>query len=118
MRTILKLENAAIAVAGLVIYHLSGSSWLLFAALILVPDISMAAYLTGPRIGAICYNIAHVWFGPVVVIVVALLLDLPLVLSIGLIWAVHIAIDRALGYGLKHYSDFKQTHLGRIGGTK
>ncbi|MDQ1710546.1 MAG: hypothetical protein QOG49_1931, partial [Frankiaceae bacterium] len=28
----------------------------------------------------------------------------------------HIGMDRALGYGLKYETDFKDTHLGHIGG--
>jgi hypothetical protein len=38
--------------------------------------------------------------------------------EIGLIWAAHIGIDRALGYGLKLPTSFNQTHLGPIGRTK
>jgi hypothetical protein len=38
-------------------------------------------------------------------------------LPAGLIWAGHIAMDRALGYGLKHPDGFQHTHLGRIGGA-
>ncbi|MDD9911252.1 MAG: DUF4260 family protein, partial [Ahrensia sp.] len=36
-------------------------------------------------------------------------------LAIALIWAAHISGDRALGYGLKYESNFKHTHLGKIG---
>ncbi|GMA37195.1 hypothetical protein GCM10025876_33990 [Demequina litorisediminis] len=32
-----------------------------------------------------------------------------------LAWAFHIAVDRALGYGLKETDDFQHTHLGWIG---
>lgn len=35
--------------------------------------------------------------------------------QLALILAVHIALDRTLGYGLKHESGFRDTHLGRIG---
>jgi hypothetical protein len=37
------------------------------------------------------------------------------VLAIALIWAVHIGVDRALGYGLKQADAFEITHLGPIG---
>ncbi|HLA02836.1 MAG TPA: DUF4260 family protein [Aestuariivirga sp.] len=30
-------------------------------------------------------------------------------------WLAHIGLDRAIGYGLKYASDFRDTHLGRIG---
>jgi len=39
-------------------------------------------------------------------------------LPIALIWFAHIGIDRALGYGLKYTSGFKDTHLGRLGGSQ
>jgi hypothetical protein len=33
----------------------------------------------------------------------------------GAVLAAHVGMDRALGYGLKLPTDFKDTHLGRIG---
>ena len=33
-----------------------------------------------------------------------------------MIWAAHIGIDRALGFGLKYPDAFSSTHLGGIGG--
>jgi hypothetical protein len=43
-------------------WHL-GAGWWLFLILILVPDVAMAGYLWGPRIGAICYNALHSYIG-------------------------------------------------------
>jgi hypothetical protein len=34
--------------------------------------------------------------------------------AVGLIWLLHIGFDRAIGYGLKYPSSFKETHLGRV----
>lgn len=116
MNVLLRLEGLAIGVAALVAYHLSGSSWWLFAALILVPDVSFVAYLAGPVAGAYAYNALHSWLGPVVLILVAVLGGWQMGISVGIIWAVHIGFDRALGYGLKFPSGFRDTHLGRIGG--
>ena len=115
MSTLLRLEHAAMAVAALVAYHLSGGSWWLFALLILAPDLTMLGYLGSPRLGAWCYNAAHIWIVPVAMWLVALALDAPLLTQLALILAAHIAIDRVLGYGLKHESGFQDTHLGRIG---
>ena len=39
----------------------------------------------------------------------------PSVWPICLIWVAHIAMDRALGLGLKFPSAFHDTHLGRVG---
>lgn len=115
MKTLLRLEHSALAAAALVAYQLSGGSWWLFAALILVPDISMAGYLVNPRVGAWCYNAVHTWIAPVALWLVSVAIEWPLLAQIAIILAAHIAIDRALGYGLKHESGFQDTHLGRIG---
>jgi Domain of unknown function (DUF4260) len=34
--------------------------------------------------------------------------------QLGLIWFTHIGVDRALGYGLKYPTGFKDTHLQRV----
>ena len=115
MSTLLRLEHAAVALAALVAYHLFGGSWWMFALLVLAPDLSMLGYLGGPRLGAWCYNVVHSWIAPVVLWLVALALGSPVMTQLALILVAHIAIDRALGYGLKHESGFQDTHLGRIG---
>jgi hypothetical protein len=114
----LRAESLALGVALILGYAASDASWLLFAALVLVPDLAMLGYLAGPRAGAVAYNLVHVYLWP------ALLLGgwatgfTPWALPFGLIWAVHIAIDRALGYGLKEPDAFQHTHLGWIGGGR
>jgi hypothetical protein len=34
--------------------------------------------------------------------------------AVALIWVTHIGVDRAIGYGLKYPSGFKDTHLQRV----
>ena len=46
-----RLEGLALALVCVTSYGTLGESWALFAALILVPDISMLGYVAGPRIG-------------------------------------------------------------------
>ena len=101
--------------ASLVAYGLLGFSWLLFAVLILAPDLSMLGYLAGPRVGAVAYNTVHTLIAPAVLAVAAWLLAAPLLAALVLILLAHIAADRALGYGLKHLTGFKDTHLGQMG---
>jgi MYXO-CTERM domain-containing protein len=57
----LRLEGAAVFVAGLVVYGQLGAPWWLALPLLLLPDVSAAGYLAGPRIGALSYNVVHNW---------------------------------------------------------
>lgn len=113
-----RVESLAIALVMLWLYHLNGASWWLFAALILVPDLTMAGYLAGPRTGALIYNLGHAYIGPGILALTGFAAGLSALIPIALVWAAHIAIDRALGYGLKSPSGFTETHLGRIGAAK
>jgi hypothetical protein len=106
----------AVAAVTAVLFARTGVSWWLFAALWLVPDLSMLGYLGGPCRGARTYNAYHNYVGPAAMGVCAFLLHAPaLLLAIALIWANHIGVDRFLGYGLKYGDGFGFTHLGRVG---
>jgi hypothetical protein len=115
MDVTLKLEWICVAAALAVVFAVTGGSWLLFALLVLAPDLSMLGFFAGPRAGALAYNLAHTLIGPVALATVAWLAESDIALQIALIWAFHIAADRALGYGLKLPTSFRDTHLGRIG---
>ena len=113
-----RLEGLALALVCVTSYGTLGESWALFAALILVPDISMLGYVARPRVGALTYNLAHNWVLVVLWLGIAWILDGgSFALSLPLILGTHIGIDRALGYGLKLPTGFRDTHLGRIGRT-
>src|SRR5687768_16672527 len=109
----LRLEGLLVLVAAAYLYARSAHSWAMFAALFFVPDVSFAGYLAGPRVGAVVYNLAHSFAGPLILAVAVLTTGAPL--SWALIWAAHVGFDRALGYGLKYSTSFGDTHLGRIG---
>ncbi|MER8641611.1 DUF4260 domain-containing protein [Mesorhizobium sp. M1252] len=111
----IRLEWVAVAVVAIVFYAVSGVSWWLFALLILAPDLSMLGYLAGPRVGAVAYNALHILIVPLFLALAGYVLANSTATAIGLIWIIHIAIDRALGYGLKLSTGFQDTHLGRIG---
>ncbi|MGX7876628.1 DUF4260 domain-containing protein [Mesorhizobium sp. ORM6] len=111
----IRLEWAVVAAVSVVVYGSSGVSWWLFAVLILAPDLSMFGYLGGPRIGAITYNALHILIVPLLPLLVGHLSGNASAMAVALIWIAHIAIDRALGYGLKLSTGFQDTHLGRIG---
>ncbi|PBC08269.1 DUF4260 domain-containing protein [Mesorhizobium sp. WSM3859] len=112
---IVRFEWGTVAALAVVCYALAGFSWWLFALLILAPDLSMLGYLAGPRVGAVTYNALHILIAPLVLLLAGALLAGPLTTAVALIWIAHIAIDRALGYGLKLPTGFQDTHLGRIG---
>lgn len=97
------------------LYAMAGVSWRLFALLILAPDLSMLGYLAGPRFGAIAYNALHILIFPLLLVFAEGVFGNAMATAIALIWIAHIAVDRALGYGLKLPSGFRDTHLGRFG---
>ena len=116
-RLLLRLEGAALAIAAIYAYHRLGHSWWLFGVLILAPDVSFVGYLAGTRIGSIVYNAFHVTLCPLVCAALGFLLPSYDLIAVALIWAAHIGIDRALGFGLKYGAHAGITHLGRIGGA-
>jgi hypothetical protein len=115
VRTLLRLEGVALFAGMTLLYGLWDGSWWIYVILFLAPDLSFAAYLLGPRVGAIVYNAAHSYLAPVALMTAGFAIASPLMLSLAMIWLAHIGIDRALGYGLKYESGFAFTHLGRIG---
>jgi hypothetical protein len=115
LRTLLRLEGLALFVGMTLLYVVWDGSWWVYAVLFLAPDLSFAAYLAGPRAGAIVYNAAHSYLAPMALITTGFAVGQPLVLSIAMIWLAHIGVDRALGYGLKYVAGFGFTHLGRVG---
>jgi hypothetical protein len=115
LRTLLRLEGLTLFLGMTLLYTVWGGAWWVYLLLFLVPDLSMAAYLAGPKGGAIIYNAAHSYMAPMILMVTGFGMESPLTLSIAMIWLAHIGFDRALGYGLKYATGFGYTHLGRIG---
>ena len=122
VRSLLRIEGLALFGTALLLYAHSGASWKLFLALILVPDLSFAFYLFGPRAGAVAYNAAHSTVGAFTLALtsqsglsIAGFGSASVLFPIALIWFAHIGFDRALGYGMKYSAGFGFTHLGRIG---
>jgi hypothetical protein len=115
LRTLLRLEGLTLFAGMTLLYAVWGGSWWIYALLFLVPDLSFAAYLAGPRVGAVVYNAAHSYMAPMSLNIAGFALASPLVLSVAMIWLAHIGFHRALGYGLKYSAGFGFTHLGRIG---
>jgi len=108
---LLHLEGAAVFAVTLFAYHWSHGSWLLFALLFLVPDLSMIGYAVSSRLGATTYNTVHTYVGPLLFAAYAFGLGHQTGLKLSLIWVAHIGLDRMLGFGLKYPTRFKDTHL-------
>ncbi|HWG84372.1 MAG TPA: DUF4260 domain-containing protein [Deinococcales bacterium] len=108
---ILRAEDALLmAACTFLFFRAGGSPWLL-VLLALAPDLSMLGYLAGTRVGAAAYNLAHTLALPAVLGVVSLQAGSGLGLQVALVWLAHIFMDRAVGYGLKLPTGFKDTHL-------
>jgi hypothetical protein len=115
VRGLLRLEGLAAFAAAVGMYAHAGFSWPLLALLFLAPDLSMLAYLGGPRAGAIGYNFAHTHALPLVLTLAGFTGGVSAAAAGGLIWIAHIGFDRMLGYGLKYSTGFGNTHLGHLG---
>ena len=112
---ILRLEGLLVLTVSTMIYSQLGASWKIFMLLFFLPDISLLAYLINNDLGAICYNIAHSYIVPLLLMAGCITLQQNEWLYIICIWIGHIGFDRMLGYGLKYNAGFKYTHLGIIG---
>ena len=115
VRDLLRAEGLSLLAATVALYAHIGGDWRMFALLFLVPDVSFAGYLAGPRVGALSYNVMHAMIAPLLLGAVGVALGSQVDVCLCLIWLAHIGFDRALGYGLKHAKGFGFTHLGRIG---
>jgi hypothetical protein len=113
-RVLLRAEGLAVAVAAVALYFHAGYPWWLLVVLVLAPDLSMVGYLAGPNVGATAYDAAHTYVLPVVLVTAGVIADAEIALQLGLIWFTHIGVDRAVGYGLKYPTGFKDTHLQRV----
>jgi hypothetical protein len=104
-----RVEGLAVGVSGLAALWWLDASLLVVVALALAPDLSMLGYLAGPRIGARVYNLGHVYLGPLALGALGVGLPADLALVGAIVWAVHIGLDRAIGYGLKFPDGFGHT---------
>lgn len=112
-----RLKFEALALAVLMWVLALNSSYTAWWLLITFPlfDIGALGYLVNPKIGAKTYNFMHDFTVPTLLVALGVVSSNGLSSIIGICWIFHIAVDRALGYGLKHQHSFKETHLGRIG---
>lgn len=118
MKQLIKWEEAAMFALGIVLIAPLPYAWYWWLVWILAPDLSMIAYLAGNRVGAIGYNLAHHKGLAIALYILGLYKALPGFEYAGMILFSHSSMDRAMGYGLKYFTGFQDTHLGRIGKAK
>jgi hypothetical protein len=112
-----KLEGALVFIAALILSWQAGAglSWWVAVLVFLAPDVSLAGYALGPKIGAVVYNLAHLYASGAVLLVAGTAFSIPMLIAVGALWLAHAGFDRMLGYGLKSAKGFHDTHLGPIG---
>ena len=116
MKSIIQVEEVALTAAAMFLMgQLDISlSWWLYVLLFFTPDVSIAAYVSGNKAGAIMYNIFHHRAIAIIVALCGWYLQNDYIILSGLMLLAHASFDRIFGYGLKHVTGFKHTHLGTM----
>ncbi len=115
MNTLLKSEEIGLFLFGIFLFTQLPYAWWCFPLLLLLPDIGMLGYLVNERLGAQLYNLFHHRGLALALYLLGVYLSVPLWQLAGVILFSHVAMDRAMGYGLKYKRGFTYTHLGEIG---
>lgn len=113
-RLLLRAEGAIVALAAVVLYFHADFSWWLLVVLALAPDVSIVGFAAGERVGTATYNAAHTYLVPVALGAIGVVAEADLATQVALVSIMHIGVDRAIGYGLKYPTAFKDTHLQRV----
>jgi hypothetical protein len=109
-----RVENGLVFLASFYFYFHLHFHWLWFIVFLFSIDIFMIGYLASNSLGAKLYNLGHNYGFPALLLAIGASSNTRLLIAVGIIWTAHVSMDRALGYGLKLPSGFKDTHLGRI----
>ena len=115
MKSLVRIEEIAFFLFSIYLFSSLSFPWWYFPLFLFAPDLSIAAYLAGPRFGAIIYNLVHHRALALIYYMMGMLLGVPLLSLAGVVIFAHSSLDRALGYGLKFTDSFTNTHLGKIG---
>jgi hypothetical protein len=116
MKTILKLEEAAMTAMGIYLlsmYNLNLPFWV-WIILFFTPDIGMLGYFINTRIGSFTYNIFHHKGIAIVLAAAGYHFGNDVLTAVGILLFAHASFDRIMGYGLKYEDSFKNTHLGSL----
>ena len=116
--THLRFEAFALAALMVALTHNAEAPLWILIVLFPVFDACMVGYAFNPRLGALLYNLTHNATIPTLCVTFGVVFDTTWLSVLGFSWTFHIAVDRVLGYGLKHKHGFNHTHLGKIGKKK
>jgi len=115
MKSLIKLESLALFLLSVYLFSLLNLAWWWFPVCLLLPDLSMLGYLFGTKTGAIVYNFFHHQLLAIFLYLIGIYFENEVIQFIGIILFAHSVMDRVFGYGLKCFSGFQDTHLGKIG---
>ena len=112
-----RVEGALVLLSSIALFiHLDiGFSWWLAVLIFFAPDISFIAYLFGSKLGAIGYNLLHVYALGTVSLALGFVFSSVIMSALGALWLAHSGFDRMLGYGRKSPEGFTVTHMGKVG---
>lgn len=115
MKISLKIEELSMLILGCYLFSTLDYSWWWLVGLFFLPDIGMLGYVINSKVGSITYNIFHHKAIAISLYVLGLWSGTSILSFAGVLIFSHASFDRMLGYGLKYNTDFKDTHLGKIG---
>ena len=118
MKRVIQAEEISLFLFSIVALYYFEVPWWYYIILIIGPDISMLGYMAGNKMGAIIYNFFHHTGVGVLLFLLGWLFESWLLQVSGVILFGHSAMDRMFGYGLKYFTGFHDTHLGKIGQQK
>ena len=96
-----RIAGGVTLVLAISLYRQEGGTWLVFALLLLFPDLGALGYLVSARAGARGYNSLHNYPLPLALLAAGMGVGNPPVVALAAIWLAHIGMDRLLGYKLK-----------------
>ena len=110
------LTATLLALIAAELVHRDGGYWWL-AAFVMAPDVALfVGFGTGLEKGQLhrravpLYNLLHRFWGPLVLGALTIATLIPSGFLLGaLAWALHIALDRAIGYGLRTRDGFQRS---------
>jgi Domain of unknown function (DUF4260) len=104
MKTLTKLEEAALVVLALYLFLALDYAWWWFLLLFFLPDISLVGFLINKKAGATTYNFIHHKALSVALYLLGSFMQMPFLQVAGLVMLGHSSFDRLLGFELQDFT--------------